>query len=473
MRRLALSILLLLAVPAYASEWVSVRGNAQGHASVAYEGEAELKEWQYTYKSGRRYKPGLAVWASPALAVIAGRPMAFIGGYDQTMHALDLAEKKALWRKVTNGEISSAPAIGRVAGMDVVFWGSADRTVYAYVTYNGRKLWTRELVEATTSLGDVSVSSPLLHDGRLYIACFAYDKSIGRSDQKARLFCLDMRNGDILWDMVVSNGFVSSPVGFELDGRFHIAIAARKGLLQCFDISATQPKRVWQFQMPHEVFGSPAVETNTRDPLLFLGSKFGNLIAIDARTGEEKWQQMAGNWIDNSACIGELDGRNVVFVGSHDYCVYAFAAADGTELWKRNLGGEVYSAPSFFQVDGDAFVVISSLDNHLYVINARDGSIYTSYFTGTPIWDKVPKGETLWGSPAVVVAGINTAAVHGSFNNTVYVLPLMKDCTLRAHARSSASLWWSLLLVMAVFLALLLPAVVIIPSRKRNLRGDE
>jgi outer membrane protein assembly factor BamB len=468
-----LAVSLLCAGPAHASEWVSLRGDAGGQASVTYDGDAEIREWHYTYKSGRRYKPGLAVWASPALAVVAGRPMAFIGGYDQTMHALDLADKKVLWRKVTNGEIATAPAVGRVSGLDVVFWGSADRTVYAYVTYNGRKLWTRELVEATTSLGDVNVSSPLLHEGRLYIACFAYDRSIGRSDQKARLFCLDMRSGDVIWKMVVSNGYVSSPVGFELDGRFHVAIAARKGLLQCFDVSGTGPKRAWHFQMPHEVFGSPAVEMNAENPLLFLGSKFGNLIAIDARNGEEKWQQMAGNWIDNSACIGELDGRNVVFVGSHDYCVYAFAAADGTELWKRSLGGEVYSAPSFFRVEKDAFVAVSSLDNHLHVLNARDGSIVTSYFTGTPIWDKVPKGDTLWGSPAVVASGMNTAAIQGSFNNTVYVLPLLKDCSLRARARSSASLWWSLLVVMAIFLGVLLPAVVVIPSRRRKLPRDE
>ena len=474
MKRLALLILMILpAAPLAASEWVSLRGDAQGRASITYDGNAELREWHYTYKSGRRYKPGLAVWASPALAVIAGRPMAFIGGYDQTMHALDLAEKRSLWRKVTNGEIAAAPAVGRIGGLDVVFWGSADRTVYAYVTYNGRKLWTRELVEATTSLGDVNLSSPLLHNGRLYIACFAYDRALRRSEQKAWLFCLDMRNGEIIWKLVVSNGFVSSPVGFELDGRFHIAIAARKGLLQCFDVSGPKLKRAWHFQMPHEVFGSPVAETNTKSPLLFLGSKFGNLIAIDARTGEEKWQQMAGNWIDNSACIGEIDGRNIVYVGSHDYCVYAFAAADGTELWKRNLGGEVYSAPSFFMVDNEAYIAASSLDNHLYVLNAHDGSLITSYFTGTPIWDKVPKGDTLWGSPAVVSAGVQTVAVHGSFNNTVYVLPLMQDCTLRAHARSSTSLWWSLLVVMVLFLAAVLPAVVSIPSRRRRQTDGE
>jgi outer membrane protein assembly factor BamB len=467
-KSILLILLLFFTGSAPASEWISLRGNAQGRASIIYEGEAELKEWHYTYKSGRRYKPGLAVWASPALAVVAGKPMAFIGGYDQTMHALDILEKRAVWRKLTNGEIAAAPAVGMINGLDVVFWGSTDRTVYANVAYNGRKLWTKELVEATTSLGDVSLSSPLLDNGRLYITCFAYDRSITRNQQKAWMYCLDMRNGDVFWKLVISNGFVSSPVGFRLDGRFHIAVAARKGLLQCFDMSGGKPNLAWRFQMPHEVFGSPVIESNTENPLLFLGSKFGNLIAIDARTGTEKWQQMAGNWIDNTACIGEIDGGNVVYVGSHDYCVYAFGAKNGTQLWKKCLGGEVYSAPCFFQVDDRAFVAVTSLDNHLYVLNARDGRIITSFFTGTPIWDKVPKGEILWGSPAVVAAGEETVVVHGSFNNTVYVLPVLKQCSLRAHARSSASLWWSLLVVLVIFLVVVLPLVVRIPTRKKN-----
>jgi len=338
----------LLALPVSASEWPSLRGGPDGNASAVYNGDAELNEWHYRYKGNRRYKTGLAVWASPALAIIAGRPMAFIGGYDQTMHALDLGEKRALWRKVTNGEIQSAPAVGMVGGLDAVFWGSADRSVYAHVAYNGRRLWTRELVEASTTLGDVSLSSPLLHDGKLYITCFVYDRSLARNSQKSWLLCMDMRDGRIIWKFQVSTGFLSSPVGIEIDGKFHIAVAARRGILQFYDVSGDVPKKVWDYQMPHEVLGSPVIETGKTDPLLFLGSKFGNLIAIDVRTGKEKWKRMAGNWIDNTACIGKVGGRNVVFAGSHDYAVYAFEASDGELLWKKPLGARSIPRPAFF-----------------------------------------------------------------------------------------------------------------------------
>ncbi len=148
-------------------DWIALRGNMEGRASIKYDGKGELKEWHYIYKSGRRYKMGLAVWASPALSIIGGRPMAFIGGYDQTLHALDLIDKRVVWQKITNGEIATAPAICKVDGLDVVFWASADRTVYAYAAFSGRQLWTKELIPPSSTLGDCHISSPFLSGDRL------------------------------------------------------------------------------------------------------------------------------------------------------------------------------------------------------------------------------------------------------------------------------------------------------------------
>jgi outer membrane protein assembly factor BamB len=449
-----------------AHQWPALRGSSEGRGSLVYAGDTELREWHYTYKSGRRYETGLAVWASPALAIVAGHPMAFIGGYDQTLHALDLAEKTAIWRKITNAEIATAPTVGKVDGVDVVFWGSADRTVYAYVAFNGKRLWTKELIPPSTTLDKVHLSSPFLTEDALYISCFAYDKSLPRNQQRGWLFCLDTTTGDIRWKLDVTSGFLSSPVGFQLNGKLHIAVAARRGLLQCFDVSGQIPRQVWRFQMPHEVFGSPVVTTATSPALLFLGSKYGNLIAIDAQTGKEVWQKMAGNWIDNTACIGEIEGKKMVYVGSHDYRVYAFDAETGETVWKRAVGGEVYSAPCFFYLHDRAMVAVACLDNHLYVLDAKSGDIITSFFTGQPIWDKVSKGETLWGSPAVFEAGDNTVILHGSFNDIVYTLPLTKESSLTAMARSAKSLWWSLLAVLVIFGGVVLPIVITLPLKK-------
>lgn len=464
-----LSVFLLTASARAADTvWTSLRGTARGLGTCRWNAATpppEIHEWHFRHKARRRYKMGLAVWASPAIAVVDGRPMAFIGGYDQTMHALDLAEKEERWSKITNGEIGTAPVVGLVEGQHVVYWGSADRTVYASFAYSGERLWSRELATPTSTMGPARVSSPLLHDGVLYITCFIYDKALARSQQKAWLYALDMTRGHILWQLEISQGPVSSPTGRRIGDRFILFVAAQKGLLQAFACTGNKPVRLWTFQMPHEVLASPVIEEGTTSPLLFLGSKFGNLIALDARTGKERWQQMAGNWIDNSACIGQVDGQRVVYVGSHDYNVYAFRAADGEMLWRRHLGGEVYCAPAFLHLNKTPCVIVTSLDNHLYVINARDGRVITSYFTGTPIWDKVSKGDTLWGSPVAFEAGAQTAVVHGSFNDTVYVLPLVGKNTLKAKVQSAATLWYGLAAVAVIFLGVIAPIILRLPGK--------
>ena len=68
----------------------------------------------------------------------------------------------------------------------------------------------------------------------------------------------------------------------------------------------------------------------------------------------------------------------------------------------------------------------------------------------------------LWGSPVVLEAGKETVAVHGSYNGTVYVLPLhsSKPSQLAAMARSSKDLWYGLEAVLVLFLVIVVPIAV-------------
>ena len=434
-------------------DWPVARRSPAGDATLVWSSPVAIPEWHYQWKSKRRYRPGQTVWASPALAMVEGRPVAFVGGYDQTLHALDLVNSRILWRRMTNADIGAPPVVGLMAGRPVVFLASNDRTLYALDAATGITLWTRELEPSRPTLGEAEMTAPLLMEGRLYVAGFVFDRSLARNEQRGWLYVLDPANGSLRARMEVSQGYVSEPIGFYVDGTPCLAIAARKGLLQCFSLESEVPRLRWRYQMPHEVMGAPAVWSEGGQRILVLGSKFGNLIALDAGDGRELWKRMAGHWFDNSACIGLLDGTPVVFAGSHDYRVYAIRAADGHLLWRRALGGEIYSAPAFFHLEGQPHLLVAGLDNHLHLLDARTGRIVTSYYTGRPIWDKLNKGENRWGSPVVVDAGPHTVLVHGSFNDTVYILPLARPATLQARARSVRGLWISLAVVALLFFA--------------------
>ena len=444
--------------------WASMRGTPDCKASAEWQpakGEV-LQEWHYKPDSNksRRYKQELAVWASPALAVINGTPMAFIGGADQTMHAIDLERREETWSKISNAEIANAPVVADVEGRKILFWASSDRTLYANDAFTGEKIWTRELVPPSNTLGNVQVSSPLFIKDRLFICFFAYDKSLARNSQKAWLLEIGVPDGSIKWKFEISQGPVNSPNGIEIDGKTIVYTVARKGLMQAFDVTQGAPSPLWQFQMPHEVLGSPCVYKTDSRTMVFLGSKYGNLIAVDAMTGRELWQRMAGNWIDNTVCAGKAGKNHIVIAGSYDYNLYAYDAEDGSLIWKTPLGGEVYSAPCLANINGNVSVIAAALNNHIYVIGAKYGDILTSYFTGNPVWDRIAKGETLWGSPAVIEAGRESSLVHGSYSGTVYLLPLAKECTLQAAARSAKGLWISLLAVAVVFLGVILPIII-------------
>jgi outer membrane protein assembly factor BamB len=146
-----------------------------------------------------------------------------------------------------------------------------------------------------------------------------------------------------------------------------------------------------------------------------------------------------------------------VFAPSHDYKVHAFAAATGDVRWKKGLGGEVFSAPAFFSRGGRPALAAACLDNHAYVLDAATGNLLTSYFTGAPLWDKISKGDVLWGSPVVLEAEGDEALVFGAYSGTVFVLPVTGECSLRAAAWSASSLWTGLAVTAGLFLLGILP----------------
>jgi hypothetical protein len=87
---------------------------------------------------------------------------------------------------------------------------------------------------------------------------------------------------------------------------------------------------IWRAKIGNQSTSSPAVV----DGVVYVGSDDGNLFAVDAVDGTERWVFATGEWIESSPAV--VDG--VVYVGSGDKNLYALNAADGTERWRFATG---------------------------------------------------------------------------------------------------------------------------------------
>jgi alcohol dehydrogenase (cytochrome c) len=83
----------------------------------------------------------------------------------------------------------------------------------------------------------------------------------------------------------------------------------------------------------------------------------GALRAIDATTGERKWQipYADAGWAGVLATAGGL-----VFSGDHDGNFFAADSKTGQKLFQFQTGAQLFGPPTTFTIDGRQYVVIPS-----------------------------------------------------------------------------------------------------------------
>jgi len=192
----------------------------------------------------------------------------------------------------------------------------------------------------------------------------------------------------------------------------------------------------WTYTTDGAVYSSPAVA----DGKVYVGSRDGDVYALDQQTGALIWNYTTGGFVDSSPAV--VDGR--VYIGSYDDKVYCFDAATGARIWNYPTGSSVSSSPA---VAGSR-VYIASQDGKVYCLDAATGVHIWNYSTGgsessspavvggrvyigsasgkvycldaatgAHIWD-YPTGAWVYSSPAVV----DDRVYVGSSNAKVYCL---------------------------------------------------
>jgi len=124
---------------------------------------------------------------------------------------------------------------------------------------------------------------------------------------------------------------------------------------------AGDPTTRWKLDTGGELYSSPAVA----EGLVFVGTKSGYLVAVDAATGDEEWRQSLDGYIVRSS-PAVVDG--VVYVGA-GYTLYAFDAATGAARWRFSIR---YAGPSSPVVVGGV-VYVGTQEGYVYAVDIRSG----------------------------------------------------------------------------------------------------
>jgi alcohol dehydrogenase (cytochrome c) len=101
--------------------------------------------------------------------------------------------------------------------------------------------------------------------------------------------------------------------------------------------------------------GAPAVPVLRRGPINTWTEAVANgaVVALDPRTGEQKWKYDMTDVSDSGVLTTASD---VLFTGGREGYFQALDARTGALLWKASLGGQIVTAPMTYQVDGKQYV---------------------------------------------------------------------------------------------------------------------
>jgi alcohol dehydrogenase (cytochrome c) len=94
----------------------------------------------------------------------------------------------------------------------------------------------------------------------------------------------------------------------------------------------------------------------------------GAVIAIDPRTGQQKWKFDQFDVTDSGILTTATD---LLFTGGREGYFYALDARSGDVLWKASLGGQIANGPISYAIEGQQYVAVIS-GNSLYAFGLRD-----------------------------------------------------------------------------------------------------
>lgn len=161
----------------------------------------------------------------------------------------------------------------------------------------------------------------------------------------------------IVWSASIGGGSFLPPAAIDNNGAVYAG--ALDGIMHAYTSNGGQ---MWQVRTHNWVMGTPLVTGGTA----YFGSNDGRVYAVDAGTGDIRWEAQTQLAVQTEPEPGTMGGRNVVFVGSTDRSIYAIDTSDGEIVWKGSASGGIGN-PLFYQ----GMVIFGSQDKRVYAYSTE------------------------------------------------------------------------------------------------------
>jgi outer membrane protein assembly factor BamB len=182
-------------------------------------------------------------------------------------------------------------------------------------------------------------------------------------------------------------------------GEGLVVVGGLNGEVIALDAASGTEK--WRAKVPNEVIAAPVVSQN----MVFVRSNDGHVTAFDASTGQQRWfhvQELPTLTVRGNAPV--VAGPGVLFIGNDDGTLAALAMQDGRVLWEQTIGVPEGRTELERMSDVDGAPVLDGTT--VYATSFKNQTVALEGPSGRPLWtrDHGGAGGVAVNSSSVVVA---------------------------------------------------------------------
>ena len=255
---------------------------------------------------GLEAKTGKELWHVTTQQAVMGAAtihegIAYIGGGDGKMYAIDIHSGEVKW---AFGELKNYVLTRPLVYNNKLYFGTWDTHFYALNLADGSLVWKWNNGKGNPKLSPASVW-PVAANGKVFIT--APDRYFT---------CLDAETGEQVWR--TKEYKVRETVGMSEDGKT-VYSKCMWDTVVAMDATTKEPITRW---VTHADFGyehNPAMPLE-KDGTLWVSTKNGLLLGMDAETGKVLWRHKIGNSILNTPL--PLSDKECIFTSSEGTITY-------------------------------------------------------------------------------------------------------------------------------------------------------